>query len=126
MAVYFPEDKEIPAKEVPATASFTRPFMDDKELLQRELKPDASGALLVVGYLIVLAIALILVGSIVLGLRRLETVTSRPGADPLEREPLAVGAEAAAEGTGVDGGGVGDDGSASAAGAERGDKFVSP
>jgi hypothetical protein len=109
MAIYFPEDKEIPAAEVPATASFSRPFMDDKELLQREQKPDASGGLLVIGYLIVLAIAIIMIGSIVLGLRRLEAVTTKPGARPLEREPLAVAADAAADGTS----------------AERGEKFVS-
>jgi len=106
MAVYFPEDKEIPAKGVPATASFERPFMDDKELLQREQKPDASGALLLIGYLIVLAIAIMLVGSIVLGLRRLEQVTSRPGAKPIEHEPLMAAAHVAA-----DSGGSGGDGS---------------
>ena len=121
MAVYFPEDKAIPAEGVPAAASFTRPFMDDKELLQREQKPDASGALLVVGYLIVLLIGIVLVGSIVAGLRRLEAVTTRPGAKPIEREPLVVAAEAATEGTRVDG--ASGDG-ASADGSGR--KYVSP
>ena len=129
MAVYFPEDKAIPAKEVPASASFTRPFMDDKELLQREQKPDAPQSLLLFGYLIVLLIGTILVGSIVWGLRRLERVTSAPGAKPIEREPLAVAAEAAAEGTSADGDGDGDgtDGrrfAKSEADSER--KFVSP
>ncbi|HEX8054092.1 MAG TPA: hypothetical protein VF517_13960 [Thermoleophilaceae bacterium] len=95
MAVYFPEDKAIPAKEVPATASFTRPFVEDKKLLQREQKPNASDALVLVGYLIVLLIAIVLVGSIVAGLARLERVTSRPGAKPIEREPLAAAAETA-------------------------------
>ena len=106
MAVYFPEDKAIPAKAVPASASFTRPFMDDKELLQREQKPDASGGLLMAGYLVVLLIGIILVGSIVLGLRRLEAVTIRPGAKPIEREPLAVAAEAAVDGAAADGDGA--------------------
>ena len=107
MAVYFPEDKAIPAKGIPASASFTRPFMEDKELLQREQKPDASPALQTVGYLIVLLIAIILVGSIVLGLRRLEAISSRPGAKPIEREPLVAAAQAATEGTSVDGDGSG-------------------
>jgi hypothetical protein len=98
MAVYFPEDKAIPAAEIPARASFTRPFIDDKELLQREQKPSASGALVFGGYLVVLLIAIALVGSIVVGLRRLEAITSRPRAKPLEREPLAGAAEVAADG----------------------------
>jgi hypothetical protein len=121
MAIYFPEDKAIPAKEVPATASFTRPFMDDKELLQREQKPDASGGLLLIGYLIVLLIGAILVGSIVWGLRRLERVTTAPGAKPIEREPLVVGAQAAVEGTGADG-----DGSSDGAADSPDRRFVSP
>jgi hypothetical protein len=110
MAIYFPEDKAVPAKEIPATASFTRPFMEDKELLQREQKPDASPALQTVGYLIVLLIAIILIGSIVWGLRRLEAVSTRPGAEPLEREPLLVAADAAAEGTALEDDGSGGDG----------------
>ena len=96
-AVYFPEDKAIPVEGVPATASFSRPFMDDKELLQREQKPDASGALLLGGYLVVLLIAMILIGAIVAGLARLERVTSRPGAKPIEREPLVAAADVAAD-----------------------------
>ena len=133
MAVYFPEDKAIPAKEIPASASFTRPFMEDKELLQREQKPDAPSFLLLVGYLIVLLIAIVLVGSIVWGLRRLERVTSAPGAKPIEREPLAVAAQAAAEGTSVDGDGSGAGGAGGGKRFERtgGEadperKFVSP
>ena len=100
LAVYFPEDKAIPAKGVPATASFTRTFIDDKELLQREQKPGASGALVLFGYLVVLLIAIILIGSIVAGLARLERVTSRPGAKPIEREPLVAAADAAGDGDG--------------------------
>ena len=97
LAIYFPEDKAIPAKAVPASASFTRPFVEDKKLLQREQKPDASGALVLFGYLIVLAIAIVLVGSIVWGLRRLETVTTQPGRKPVEK-PVETEVEAAADG----------------------------
>ena len=116
MAVYFPEDRAIPAEAVPATASFTRPFIDDKELLQREQKPDVSGALVLFAYLVVLLIAIILVGSIVAGLRRLENVTSRPGAKPIEREPLAAAAETAAEG---------DSTATGQPGSKPGDRFIS-
>jgi hypothetical protein len=124
MAVYFPEDRAIPAKEIPATAAFTRPFMEDKKLLQREQKPDASGGLVLIGYLIVLLIAIVLVGSIVAGLARLERVTSRPGAKPIEREPLVVAAEEA-----TDGGGSGrrfERADSAAESEERGSRFVSP
>jgi hypothetical protein len=103
MGVYFPADPAIPAQAVPASASFTRPFMEDKKLLQREQKPDASGALVLFGYLIVLAIAIVLVGSIVWGLRRLERVTTAPGQRPVEK-PIETEVEAAADEVTSDGG----------------------
>ena len=43
--VYLPRDRAIPAPEVPARASFTRPFVRDIEILQREKKEDVPGAL---------------------------------------------------------------------------------
>ena len=42
LAVYFPEDKAIPVKAVPAEPQFTREFQRDKKLLQREQKPGVS------------------------------------------------------------------------------------
>jgi hypothetical protein len=118
LPIYFPEDKAIPKEAIPATASFTREFIDDKELLQREQKPDASGGLVLVGYLIVLLIAVVLVGSIVAGLARLERVTSSRGAKPVEREPLVAAAEVAADGDGNGSGGEAESG--------PGRKYVSP
>ncbi|MEP6952710.1 MAG: hypothetical protein ABI950_01460, partial [Solirubrobacteraceae bacterium] len=44
LPVYMPKDEAIPAKEVPAAASFTRSFAADHEILQREQKT-AAGAL---------------------------------------------------------------------------------
>ena len=41
--VYLPADPAIPAKGVPARASFERPFVRDKEILQREAKDGAAG-----------------------------------------------------------------------------------
>ena len=126
LPIYFPEDRAIPAEAIPATRSFTRRFIDDKELLQREQKPSASGGLVVGGYLVVLLIAIVLIGAIVAGLARLERVTSRPGARPMEREPLAAAAEVAAEGDGPQ---VDPDGSADGEGASskqsEGGKFAS-
>ena len=43
LPVFLPEDKAIPAREVPATASFTRDFVPDHEILQREQKAAAPG-----------------------------------------------------------------------------------
>ena len=42
--VYLPNDPAIPAKEVPARASFERPFVRDKQILQREAKGGAGRA----------------------------------------------------------------------------------
>ena len=42
LAVYFPEDKAIPVKAVPAEPRFTREFQRDKQLLQREQKAGVS------------------------------------------------------------------------------------
>ena len=60
LPVYMPEDSAIPAPAVTAPPSFDRPFVDETQILQRELK---SG---VPGYLAGLAYAL--VGLIVLSL----------------------------------------------------------
>jgi hypothetical protein len=56
--VYLPEDRAIPAPEVPATASFTREFVPDLEVLQRERKRGVNGLLATAAYLTVLALAL--------------------------------------------------------------------
>ncbi len=41
--VFLPEDPAIPAKEVPATNGVTRELIEEKEILQRELKDDVPG-----------------------------------------------------------------------------------
>jgi hypothetical protein len=76
-AVYFPEDKAIPAPAVEAPAQFTREFTVDKKLLQREQKKGVSGALTLGAYLTVLLIGLGLIASLALGLRRLDAVSER-------------------------------------------------
>jgi hypothetical protein len=45
MPIYMPRDEATPAEEVPAAAYFTRGFVADHEVLQRERKqgcPDRS------------------------------------------------------------------------------------
>jgi len=68
--IYLPRDPAIPASELPARGSFTREFVPDKQILQREAK-DAPGALAALAYLTVLAFTLALLALIVWGLRRL-------------------------------------------------------
>lgn len=55
--VFLPRDTAIPAPEVPALASFTRPFRTDKEVLQREAKQGVSATTWTIGYSIVGSIA---------------------------------------------------------------------
>jgi hypothetical protein len=71
--VYLPNDPAIPAKEVPAPASFERPFVLDKQILQREAKDGAAG-LWVMAYGIVLAITLSILALHAWALIRLATV----------------------------------------------------
>jgi hypothetical protein len=68
LPVYMPEDNAIPAKEIPADASFTRSFVLDKKLLQREQKHGVPSylwtlAYVVVGLLAALALACIAGGT---------------------------------------------------------------
>ena len=71
--VYLPDDPAIPAKGVPAAASFERPFVRDKDILQREAKDGAAG-LSLLGYAIVLAITLSIIALNAWALVRLATV----------------------------------------------------
>jgi len=99
--IFLPEDRAIPAKEVPATASISREFVADHAILQREQKP-AAASLTVLAYGLVVAIALALLALLAWGLHRL--AVAAPGADrpprrPDARErPPAVGQSAPAPG----------------------------
>jgi len=76
--IYLPRDEAIPAPEVPARASFTRDFVRDIELLQREKKEDVSGGLTLIAYLSVGAIAASLIVLIGWALLRLEGIERPP------------------------------------------------
>ncbi len=56
--IYLPEDTSIPAAAVPATDAFTRPFVDETEILQRELRDDVPGHLATIAYTVVASIVL--------------------------------------------------------------------
>ena len=84
LPIYMPEDTAIPAREVPATASFTREVIADHEALQREQKPAAPGVS-VIAYLAVMLVALALLALLAWGLHRIGVTA---GASP-DREPPA-------------------------------------
>ncbi len=69
--IYMPADPDIPAAAIPAQAKFTRPFVRDKKILQREAV-GGSVWLATPAYLLLLAIATSLLIALGRGLRRLE------------------------------------------------------
>ena len=93
LPVFLPEDKAIPAKEVPAEAQMTRDFVLDKKNLQREQKQDVPGYLTTIAYLIVLLIVIGITAALTIGLQRLDRDRER------RRESQATGSRAASNGT---------------------------
>lgn len=80
--IFMPEDRAIPAPEVPAPASFTRTFQADHRILQREQK-EADGWLWAVAYTVVGLIAGSLLVLMAWALRRLSTAADgTPPAPP--------------------------------------------
>jgi hypothetical protein len=75
--IFLPRDAAIPAPEVPAHPSFTRGFVDETQLLQRE-KTGGSPALVAVAYATVAGIALSLLVLLAWSLHRL-AFPPRPG-----------------------------------------------
>jgi hypothetical protein len=71
LPIFMPEDRAIPAPEVPAAASFERSFQLDTKNLQRERKDDVPGWLTLAGYLTVLAIATAMIAALTVALARL-------------------------------------------------------
>jgi hypothetical protein len=92
LPIYMPYDGAIPAPEIPAPAHFTRAFEQDKKLLQREQKPGVPGPLTVVAYLVVLAVALVVISLLTWGLRRIgsEIGTTPPPRRRQRRAPRLV------------------------------------
>jgi hypothetical protein len=93
--IYLPEDRAIPAPGVPAEASFTRPFIRDKKVLQREQKSGVPGGLALIAYLTVLAIVtalIVLIGWVLLRLEGAERPSRAPRAPSRSpgREPELV------------------------------------
>jgi hypothetical protein len=89
LPLFMPSDQAIPAKEVPAKASFTRGFQKDKKVLQREAKQGVPPALTLVAYLTVLAIALALIALIAWSLLRVDRGEGRSARVGRTRRPRA-------------------------------------
>ncbi len=90
LPIFLPRDSAIPAKEVPAPTSFSRTFIADHEILQREQKSTAAG-LTAIGYGIALAIALSLFALLAWGLHRLAVAPERQRPAPPPPAPASAG-----------------------------------
>ncbi len=86
LPIYLPDDPAIPATGVPADASFTRAFVNDHTVLQREQK-SAAGWLPPMAYAIVLSLALMLLALVAWGIHRIAVIR---GGGPEAREPRAT------------------------------------
>lgn len=91
--IYMPRDPAIGASAVPARPSFTRPFVEDKELLLREAK-DTSAWLSYVAYAVLIGIVVGWVASLGWGLWRLENAGERTRSRPRSRGRAAPAATA--------------------------------
>jgi hypothetical protein len=80
--IYLPEDKAIPAELVPASPHFTRSFVQDQKILQREAV-GGSPALKRAAYVVLGVLALLWVASLSMGLRRLDRLAVAPSEQPL-------------------------------------------
>jgi hypothetical protein len=87
--LFLPEDEAIPAKEVPAPAAFTREFIADHEILQREAK-SSGGAITVLAYSVVALIALSLLALLAWGLHRVAAAAGAGDRRPDDRQPPAA------------------------------------
>ena len=95
--IYLPEDSAIPAPAVHAPPSFDRPFVDETQILQRELKSGVPGYLAGIAYSIVAAIVLGLLLLLGWVLNRIARPEDGPGRrDPAPARPPSGAREATA------------------------------
>jgi hypothetical protein len=87
LPIYLAGDPGIGAKEVPAEASTTRPFVAEITILQRERSPDIPQSLWLIGCLIVLVCTLLMVAGITWGAGRINK--SEPHGSEAKLEPSA-------------------------------------
>ncbi len=85
--IYLAGDPGIGAAEVPAQASFTRPFVAEITILQRERNPDTPMVLWTIGGLVVLVCTLVLIGGLSWGAGRINR--SEASGSKAELQPTA-------------------------------------
>jgi hypothetical protein len=89
--IYFPADRAIPAREIPATAQFQRTLVGDHRLLQRERKHDVPQWLFAASSAIVAALVIALIGLMGWALQRITGVAGPvAGAGRLRTRPRAA------------------------------------
>ncbi|MGY4647519.1 hypothetical protein ACVWWN_001315 [Mycobacterium sp. URHB0021] len=85
--IYLAADPGIGAKEVPADAAMTRPFVAEITILQRERNPETPAVLWTVGCLVVLFCTLVLISGLSWGAGRINR--SEPEGSKSELQPSA-------------------------------------
>ncbi len=91
LPLYLPADPAIPAPAVPARAAFTRSFVDETQILQRE-QTGGGPLLVVIAYSVVIGITLALLALLAFSLHRLSFGPGRRP-EPRRRPVLATKAE---------------------------------
>ncbi|MCA1720486.1 MAG: hypothetical protein LC779_05040 [Actinobacteria bacterium] len=92
LPVYLPQDDAIPAKGVAADPTFTREFIKDKQLLQREAKQGVPTGLTTAAYLAVGALAVLAILCLAAGTAYAAKQAGRPMDPPVQaRERPKVG-----------------------------------
>ena len=71
LPIYLPRDSAIPAPEVPAEANFSRDFIVDYEVVQREAV-GGNGTITIIAYIVLIAIAVMWLGALAWALARLD------------------------------------------------------
>ena len=82
--IYEPADDAIPAPEVPALASSTRPFVQEITILQRERDQNAPGWLFTAGSIAVLFLTLMVITALTWGAGRINNALTEP--EPVEEK----------------------------------------
>ncbi|KZS74700.1 hypothetical protein A4G29_24600 [Mycobacterium kansasii] len=86
--IYEPADEAIPAAEVPALASSTRPFVQEITVLQRERDQNTPLWLFTAGSVVVLLFTLMVIAALTWGAGRINAAETTPKESEQERRPL--------------------------------------
>jgi hypothetical protein len=76
--IWAPADDAIPAPEIPAMASSTRPFVLEVSILQRERDPNVPTWLFTAGGIVVLIFTLMVIAALTWGAGRINAAESSP------------------------------------------------